>query len=1147
MATIFGWFVDTVIVADPSASQEDSASTALNALEGSSVDGTNFISSISATTNVNGWMEDADTDESTFGGAIGNSNTGSEFTFGGMTKTVDEFVNFGDSEGGAPNTITYDGVQYPVDTMANVQVALFTDGTYMVLFDDAALSNLASTLGVTELDPNKLSIKLGQNEDGAGTTRTYATSPSNYDNVDIFAASAATPVPDGVVNGTETNDTMGVGYTDTNGDQITSGDDVIDAGGGNDMIDAGAGNDVIYSGAGSDTITGGLGDDVVNLAAGGQDSYIMDNGGGNDSIGGFELPLVDSFGNAIASVDVIDARGMVNSSGMPVQISDLTVTADVGGNAVINFPNGETITLKSITPAQLTPSVLERAVLVQGGAAGNGLVDGADAGQIMGVGFTDGDGDQITDGNDTIYGNGGDDTIDGGDGVNNIDGGLGNDTFILDDGTYQDKIIGGDEGGDTDSLDAGTATGNISMTFTGDETGTANIGATGYTEFYEIERVNLGSGNDTVDASATTTGIQLSSGAGDDSILGGSGDDAIDAGTGSDTVQGGAGNDSITLGPLGDGNDVLVMGDGDGNDTVTGFDMPIDNGDGTYTPVDLLDLSGLTDAGGAPVDASDVSVSGDGLGNTLLSFPNGESILLMGVDPVGVTPAVLTAMGVPAPAATPDGVVDGTDTGETMNGGYVDADGDQIDNSGNVIMANGGDDTVYGGTGDDTIDGGAGQDWIFAGDGNDLASGGADNDSIWGDLGNDTLYGNDGDDKLIGGGGDDLLTGGTGNDLLYGDDVFGDTGGWASTDTPEPNFGNDTLVLDGGDDTAYGGSGDDTFQIFDGFGNDQIIGGEAGEVVGDTIDGTSLNTGVNVTYSGDETGTISDGSATIDFVEIENLDLGSGDDTVQVLTSTTGTVNGSDGFDTLDLPVGAPGDPAPVVTVTSETPYTGTGFPGATTKSGYVDFPDGSRMYFENFEEILCFTPGMRIDTMRGLVAVEDLQPGDRVLTRDNGYQPLAWTGRRDLSAAEVARCPAVAPVRIAAGALGRGLPERDLVVSPRHRMLITGARAELMFGEREVLVAAADLLGLPGVQQDAVGPVSYIHVMCDSHEIIRAEGAWSESFQPAEAVLNALDTATREELLGLFPALGTEAGRQGFAAARPVLSGAEAKVLFAA
>ena len=66
---------------------------------------------------------------------------------------------------------------------------------------------------------------------------------------------------------------------------------------------------------------------------------------------------------------------------------------------------------------------------------------------------------------------------------------------------------------------------------------------------------------------------------------------------------------------------------------------------------------------------------------------------------------------------------------------------------------------------------------------------------------------------------------------------------------------------------------------------------------------------------------------------------------------------------------------------------------------------------------------------------------------------------------------------------------------------------------------------------------------MCEGHEIIRAEGSWTESFQPAEAVVNALDAATRDELLGLFPALGAV----GFAAARPVLSGAEARMLFAA
>jgi hypothetical protein len=365
-------------------------------------------------------------------------------------------------------------------------------------------------------------------------------------------------------------------------------------------------------------------------------------------------------------------------------------------------------------------------------------------------------------------------------------------------------------------------------------------------------------------------------------------------------------------------------------------------------------------------------------------------------------------------------------------------------------------------------------------------------------------------------------------------------------DPADPGFGNDTLVLDAGNDTALGGSGDDAFAIFDGFGSHVIIGGETGETqgVGDRINATYMTEGVNVVYTGDEEGTITrDGGTTTNFSEIENTLLGVGDDTVEVITSTTGYVNGGPGFDTLVLPDPAPGDPRPDVQITS----TVDNGDGTQTYGGYVIFPDGSRMDFENFEEIICFTPGTLIDTARGKVKVEDLAPGDQVLTRDHGYQPLAWVGRRDLTAAELAACPAAAPVRIAAGALGAGLPERDLVVSPRHRMLITGARAELMFGERELLVCAADLLGLPGVTQDLAGDVSYIHVMCDTHQIIRAEGSWTESFQPAAAVIGALDAATRDELLGLFPALVTEAGQRAFAAARPVLSGAEARELFAA
>jgi hypothetical protein len=66
---------------------------------------------------------------------------------------------------------------------------------------------------------------------------------------------------------------------------------------------------------------------------------------------------------------------------------------------------------------------------------------------------------------------------------------------------------------------------------------------------------------------------------------------------------------------------------------------------------------------------------------------------------------------------------------------------------------------------------------------------------------------------------------------------------------------------------------------------------------------------------------------------------------------------------------------------------------------------------------------------------------------------------------------------------------------------------------------------------------------MCDAHEILRADGAWSESFQPGQASLGGLDPGPRDELLALFPAL---ASGQAFPAARQTLKAHEAKVALA-
>jgi hypothetical protein len=185
----------------------------------------------------------------------------------------------------------------------------------------------------------------------------------------------------------------------------------------------------------------------------------------------------------------------------------------------------------------------------------------------------------------------------------------------------------------------------------------------------------------------------------------------------------------------------------------------------------------------------------------------------------------------------------------------------------------------------------------------------------------------------------------------------------------------------------------------------------------------------------------------------------------------------------------------------------------------------------------VCFTRGTRIKTDRGEVAIEELAVGDLVHTMDHGLQPIRWIGSRSVPAQG-----RLAPVRIAAGTLGNA---RDLLVSPQHRILLTGWKAELRLGEAEVLAAAAMLVNDSTIRREAGGTVEYFHVLFDSHEIVWAEGAPSESFHPGEQGWSALDRAARDEILALFPEL--DAGFDSYGpAARMSLKAHEARVMMA-
>lgn len=187
-----------------------------------------------------------------------------------------------------------------------------------------------------------------------------------------------------------------------------------------------------------------------------------------------------------------------------------------------------------------------------------------------------------------------------------------------------------------------------------------------------------------------------------------------------------------------------------------------------------------------------------------------------------------------------------------------------------------------------------------------------------------------------------------------------------------------------------------------------------------------------------------------------------------------------------------------------------------------------------------CFVAGTEIVTQSGLKKVEALMPGDMVLTRDNGFQPLLWIGTTARQATG-----SDAPIRLAKNALGN---HEAVEFSPNHRILIKSSQAAMLFGESEVLVKAKDLVNGDTITvREDHGPVTYVHILFDRHEIVRANGLDSESYHPGQETLDSFDLETRDEILRLMPNSDALMGYGFGPSARVSLRKYEAEALMAA
>jgi len=185
---------------------------------------------------------------------------------------------------------------------------------------------------------------------------------------------------------------------------------------------------------------------------------------------------------------------------------------------------------------------------------------------------------------------------------------------------------------------------------------------------------------------------------------------------------------------------------------------------------------------------------------------------------------------------------------------------------------------------------------------------------------------------------------------------------------------------------------------------------------------------------------------------------------------------------------------------------------------------------------VVCFAADTLITTPNGPRRVQDLRPGDKVITLDNGPQEICWIGVKPMLGAGSA-----APVLFQPGILNN---DRPLYLSQQHRVLLSGLQADIFFGQSEVWVPAKSLTNGTSITIARQSLVTYYHLLLPKHEVLLAENQPTESLYLGDVARNALGPRVQHEVAQYFPDLQTNPQAAAMQSARMILKLPEAQTL---
>jgi hypothetical protein len=141
-----------------------------------------------------------------------------------------------------------------------------------------------------------------------------------------------------------------------------------------------------------------------------------------------------------------------------------------------------------------------------------------------------------------------------------------------------------------------------------------------------------------------------------------------------------------------------------------------------------------------------------------------------------------------------------------------------------------------------------------------------------------------------------------------------------------------------------------------------------------------------------------------------------------------------------------------------------------------------------------CFAAQTLIATPSGALRAGDLGPGAMVTLAGGGAASVRLVLRRTR---RFGRGPHPhKPIEIKAGAFGPGVPSARLVLSPQHRVALTGPLVRKLAGQDAVLARCKAMTERPGCRvMRGARAVTYVSLMLDRHDVVLAEGLPVESY----------------------------------------------------